>query len=288
MSGRLADRVIPTPHRTLETLPGRVALMGVRSRRAPPLPSPDHEAGDHQLRARDRGRARSSPTACRPRTTSAPPPLSPQGSCPVSASSSSPGLDSSWSESRNPSAFPAQHRARGRPRRSRPPTTHRTCRWGPWSSSEVGRRRVEVVSVSTSVVVDSVVGAVSVVTVSISVVVSGCVVVVDSVTVVVDADVVPGDVSVGLGRVGGVTDPVGRVTLLSGGSPGRRLRNHQGGSPRPRRQRTVARGARLGRSCATAGSRQSTHRAHRSRRATRTPSTRASLRASSSRPRQSG
>ena len=42
---------------------------------------------------------------------------------------------------------------------------------------------------------------------------------VDSVTVVVDADVVPGDVSVGLGRVGSVTDPVGRVTLLSGGSP---------------------------------------------------------------------
>ena len=89
-----------------------------------------------RLRARARGRARSIPTACRPRTTSAPPPLSPQGSCPVSASSSSPGLDSSWSESRNPSAFPAQRRARGRPRRSRPPTTHRTCRWGPWSSSE--------------------------------------------------------------------------------------------------------------------------------------------------------
>ena len=77
---------------------------------------------------------------------------------------------------------------------------------------------VSVVFVSTSVVVGSVVGAVSVVTVSISVVVSGCVVV-DSVTVVVEADVVPGDVSVGLGRVGSVTDPVGRVTLLSDGSP---------------------------------------------------------------------
>jgi hypothetical protein len=72
---------------------------------------------------------------------------------------------------------------------------------------------VSVVSVSTSVVVGSVVGAVSVVTVSITVVVAGCVVVVDSVTVV------PGDVSVGLGRVGSVTDPVGRVTSLSDGSP---------------------------------------------------------------------
>jgi hypothetical protein len=47
----------------------------------------------------------------------------------------------------------------------------------------------------------------------------GCVVVVASVTVVGDPDVVPGDVSVGLGRVGSVTDPVGRVTLLSDGSP---------------------------------------------------------------------
>ena len=74
---------------------------------------------------------------------------------------------------------------------------------------------VSVVSVSTSVVV----GAVSVVTVSITVVVSGCVVVVGSVTVVGDADVVAGDVSVELGRVGSVSDPVGRVTPLSDGSP---------------------------------------------------------------------
>jgi hypothetical protein len=78
---------------------------------------------------------------------------------------------------------------------------------------------VSVVSVSTSVVAGSVVGAVSVVTVSITVVVAGCVVVVDSVTVVEDVDVVAGDVSVSLGRVGSVSDPVGRVTLLSPGSP---------------------------------------------------------------------
>lgn len=74
---------------------------------------------------------------------------------------------------------------------------------------------VSIVPVSTSVVV----GAVSVVTVSITVVVAGCVVVVGSVTVVGDADVVAGDVSVELGRVGSVSDPVGRVTPLSDGSP---------------------------------------------------------------------
>ena len=90
----------------------------------------------------------------------------------------------------------------------------------------------------------------------------------DSVTVVVDADVVPGDVSVGLGRVGSVTDPVGRVTLLSGGSRSRRLRNHQGGN-RNRGDNEQWPEAQACRSCATAGSRSSVHRAHRGCGATR-------------------
>ena len=133
------------------------------------------------------------------------------------------GLHSSWSESRVPPA-PSQRRARGRPgaRRRRPPPTHRRCRWGPWSSSQARSgpcRSLPVVRLAASVVVASVVGAVSVVTVSITVVVAGCVVVVGSVTVVGDTDVVAGDVSVGLGSVGRVSDPVGRVKLVSGGSP---------------------------------------------------------------------
>ena len=59
----------------------------------------------------------------------------------------------------------------------------------------------------------------SVVTVSITVVVSGCVVVVGSVTVVVATDVVAGDVSVAPVSVGSASDPLGRVTPVSAGTP---------------------------------------------------------------------
>ena len=172
-----------------------------------------------RLRARARGRARSSPTACRPRTTSAQAPVPPslQGSCP--ASSSSLGFTR-----RGRSLGIAQRSQRNAEREDGPGGVvlrhPRTCRWGPWSSSEARSAPCRSSpSSSASVVVASVVGSVSVVTLSTTVVVAGCVVVVDSVTVVVDADVVPGAVSVSLGRVGSVTDPVGRVTLLSAGSP---------------------------------------------------------------------
>jgi hypothetical protein len=78
---------------------------------------------------------------------------------------------------------------------------------------------VSVAPVPTTVVVGSVVGAVSVVTLSVTVVVAGTVVVTGSVTVVGGGDVVAGDVSVGLGSVGRVSDPVGKVTPVTGGSP---------------------------------------------------------------------
>ena len=171
-----------------------------------------------RLRARARGRARSIPTACRPRTTSAPPPLSPQGSCPVSASSSSRGLTR-----RGRSLGIPQRSQRNAEREDGPGGVvlrRLTGRVGGdrGRRQRLGRRRVGRLRLDLRG--RGLRGRCSVGRpVSITVVVSGCVVVVDSVTVVVDADVVPGDVSVGLGRVGSVTDPVGRVTLLSGGSP---------------------------------------------------------------------
>ena len=76
---------------------------------------------------------------------------------------------------------------------------------------------MSVAAVSMSVVVGSV-GTVSA-SPSRSRCVAGSVVVTGSVTVSVDTDVVPGEVSVGVGSVGRVREPVGRVTPVSGGSP---------------------------------------------------------------------
>ena len=237
-------------HRTLETLPSWVAFMGVRSA-APAASVSRSRRRRSQLRARARGRARSIPTACRPRTTSAPPPLSPQGSCPVSASSSSLRGLTRRGRSQESLSVPERNAERedgpGGVVLRRP-----TGRVGGdrGRRQRLGRRRVGRLRLD------------------------------------LRGRGLRGRCSVGRhgldlggglglrrrglgdGRCGRRRRPgrrFGRARTRrqrhrpSAGSrcsaaevPSRRLRNHQGGNPQPRRQRTVARGAKLGRSCATA------------------------------------